>query len=800
LDTGGLDSIFLRSALALVVAVPACLLAFGAPVAGAAAGAQIRSTIAKPAAAPGAVPARGRHVLPFLVQNRANYEALKRAAIRRAQRSGALPGLAPTSPAPRAFVLGGILNAPGLSADDNSAFNDGTPPDTTGAIGPNAYIEFVNTVIAEYDRNTLARMGDPVQGDHFMGVDGDITFDIQIQWDQEGGRWFYLADDCGPPPSNPQQNPCADTNDNGLVFGWSKTADPAGMNPSQWCHFHLASGGTKSQPLLDDYPKLGHDDTHLIFGTNLFGGAGGQTFESARVWVLPKPAPGDASCPATLPTSTTFGTPGTPSSPLTLPNGHLASTPVPANTADNLASGYVVAADDPTADNAPKNRLMAWHVTNTSPPALAEDGLMTVATYDVPAPAAQAGSALNTLDTLDARLTQAVAVTDPSVGQEAVWTQHTIDGPGGRSVDRWYELLPGSLTVRQQGTISNPTDFVFNGAISPTIDGRAAAIDYNVSGTDRNPEIRAQSRESSAPLGQMVGEITLDTSAAADQDFSCEVAFGGPPCRWGDYAGASPDPLNPSAVWGSNQTLNPPHPLGISTLPDDPHWRTRNFALSTNAPPVASFTVGPNPATAGAPVTFNAGASSDPEGPIADYAWDLDGDGSFETDTGTTPVVTRSYAGPGAVTVALRVTDGDGLTSSTSTLLTVNAAQATAPRDATRPLLRISFRKTQKLGGVRRHGLTAKARCNEPCTVRLMLQIPRRTARRLHIAARYVTIGRLTKRLAANRTTRIHLKLSRKARKLLAHVRKIDLRLTARATDRAGNRGRTLVRSVTLKR
>jgi hypothetical protein len=298
----------------------------------------------------------------------------------------------------------------------------------------------------------------------------------------------------------------------------------------------------------------------------------------------------------------------------------------------------------------------------------------------------------------------------------------------------------------------------------------------------------------------MVGEITLDTSAAADQDFSCEVVFGGPPCRWGDYAGASPDPLNVSAVWGSNQTLNPPHPLGVSTLPDDPHWRTRNFALSTNAPPVASFTVSPSPAAVGAPVTFNAGASSDPEGPIADYAWDLDGDGSFETDTGTTPVATRSYAGPGALTVSLRVTDGDGLTSSTSALLTVNATPATAPPDTTPPVLTLNLRKTQKLGGVRRHGLTVKARCNEPCSVRFTLQIARRTARRLHIAARYVTIGKLPKQLLANRTTRIHLKLSRKARKLLAHIRKINLRLTARATDRSGNRGRALVRSVTLKR
>ena len=177
------------------------------------------------------------------------------------------------------------------------------------------------------------------------------------------------------------------------------------------------------------------------------------------------------------------------------------------------------------------------------------------------------------IDSQDARLTQAVAHVDPVAGAEAVWTQHTVAGAGGRSVVRWYELLPASHVVRQQGTISSASQFVFNGAISPAINGTTAAINYNTGSSGQLVDIRAQSRLGSTALGQMSGEIVLGTSSATDEDFSCGGAA--TPCRWGDYAGASPDPNNEQAIWGSNQ-LNGP-------LTTDPAWRTRNFELTDTA-------------------------------------------------------------------------------------------------------------------------------------------------------------------------------------------------------------------------
>ena len=69
-------------------------------------------------------------------------------------------------------------------------------------------------------------------------------------------------------------------------------------------------------------------------------------------------------------------------------------------------------------------------------------------------------------------------------------------------------------------------------------------------------------------------------------------------------------------------------------------------------------------------MTFDASASSDPDGPLASLRWDLDGDGSYET-SGVT--ASRSYANPGTFTVALLVKDSDGATRRTTRQVVVEA-------------------------------------------------------------------------------------------------------------------------------
>jgi len=83
--------------------------------------------------------------------------------------------------------------------------------------------------------------------------------------------------------------------------------------------------------------------------------------------------------------------------------------------------------------------------------------------------------------------------------------------------------------------------------------------------------------------------------------------------------------------------------------------------------PVASFTFSPLTPYAGEIVTFDGTASYDPNGYIDSYLWDF-GDGT----NGTGEIATHSFADNGTYTVALTVTDSDGLTNTTSADVTVH--------------------------------------------------------------------------------------------------------------------------------
>ena len=79
--------------------------------------------------------------------------------------------------------------------------------------------------------------------------------------------------------------------------------------------------------------------------------------------------------------------------------------------------------------------------------------------------------------------------------------------------------------------------------------------------------------------------------------------------------------------------------------------RVRYGAVDARAS--ADVTSGPNPLT----VNFSAATSASTGATITKYQWDLDGDGTFETDTGTTDHVQHTYVQAGVTKVKVRVTD-----------------------------------------------------------------------------------------------------------------------------------------------
>jgi len=89
-----------------------------------------------------------------------------------------------------------------------------------------------------------------------------------------------------------------------------------------------------------------------------------------------------------------------------------------------------------------------------------------------------------------------------------------------------------------------------------------------------------------------------------------------------------------------------------------------------NLPPTAVATAEPSELSTGDPVTLDASMSVDPspDGSIAQYEWDLDGDGSFE-HAGSSPTLCHRYDDDGSYAVRVRVTDDDGAMTASDPIL-----------------------------------------------------------------------------------------------------------------------------------
>jgi PKD repeat protein len=90
-------------------------------------------------------------------------------------------------------------------------------------------------------------------------------------------------------------------------------------------------------------------------------------------------------------------------------------------------------------------------------------------------------------------------------------------------------------------------------------------------------------------------------------------------------------------------------------------------AVLTTAPPLAVAEATPTFGPVPLDVSFDGTASSDPEGGVVTYAWDLDGDGELDDSTSATPTFTYTQAG--SVTVELRVTDPRGASDTDSLVI-----------------------------------------------------------------------------------------------------------------------------------
>jgi len=468
----------------------------------------------------------------------------------------------PNSPA---LVVGGgptVSSYANVSPSFNGTYwTGGTPPDTTGAIGPDRYIETVNTQYAIY-----SRMGSLVNSgslSSLTGIPGGFfgysLSDPQMMWDAKTQRFYYSAV----------------YYDfflfrNGIAVGWSKTATPA--SPSDFCKYAIPFSTE-----LPDYPKLGDSSDFLLFGYNMFGFFGSR-YDGSQFTILNKPPAGSACAPTSAFAVSTSGV-------LHNADNSRAATPVPANLVDDSnGAGYVVAnADLSVAPSA--NFVSVYSVTTNGTnangipvPKVSGPTNVTVPSYSMPADAPQSGSSY-LLDTLDGRFEASIAAVDPGHGNAmAVWTAHAVFGGAGAE-ERWYEIDPTAGSLLQSGAVSDPSLFVWNGAVSPdranngagAAFGDSMAMSVSTSSAATYPAIQFVWKSGA---GAQSALNNLVQAGGASVDFSCSTTS---PCRWGDYSGASPDPAatgSAGKVWLANQY----NLAGGST--SSTSWRTWLFGVA----------------------------------------------------------------------------------------------------------------------------------------------------------------------------------------------------------------------------
>jgi len=177
------------------------------------------------------------------------------------------------------------------------------------------------------------------------------------------------------------------------------------------------------------------------------------------------------------------------------------------------------------------------------------------------------------------------------------------------------------------------------------------------------PAVHAEPLTGEAPL-----QVSFDATASTDSD-GIVIAY-----RWSFGDGTD----------GHGQTIdhtfNVPGTYAARLAVEDDDGAEVSLWVDVvvdppNVPPSAAFVFAPSWAFPEAPVQFDASASSDADGVIVAYAWDL-GDGAV----GAGPMVEHAFPEPGLYSVTLTVTDDDGATRQRTLAVFVSPTPDQAPQ------------------------------------------------------------------------------------------------------------------------
>src|SRR5216117_684494 len=548
--------------------------------------------------------------------------------------SAAQPGPAAIAAAAPALLnsFAGVGN--GFSGPNGTFSVNSAPPDTNGAVGPNHYVETVNTSFAIFNKTGTVLFGPVPNSTVWSGFGGGCQTnndgDPTVVYDGIADRWVISQFSVTTTPYL-------------MCVAVSTTSDPTG---SYYCYSF--SYGSVNFP---DYPKLSVWPDAYYLTVNLF--ANGSTFAGAGVAALDrsKMLAGQPATQQLFYTGTAYG-------------GLLASTLDGSRLPPTGSPNYLVGLGTTSS-------LATWkyHVDWTTPSNSTFSGptFVAVASY---AEACAGGTCIpqsgttQRLDSLADRVMYRLAYRNFG-DHEALVVNHSVTAGSSTGI-RWYELRPsgGNLTLFQQGTYAPDASYRWMGSIAMDQAG-GIGLGFSVSSSSLKPQIHYTGRLATDPAGQMSqGEGTIINGAG--------VQTGRGLSRWGDYSSMGVDPADGCTFWYANEyipangSFNWSTRIGTFKLPGC--GVTNDFSISANPSSVSATQNGSatstiaTAVTSGSAQTVSLSASGLPSGATASFS-------PASVTAGGSSMLTLGAGTAAAGTYTITVT-GTGASATHSTALT----------------------------------------------------------------------------------------------------------------------------------
>lgn len=392
------------------------------------------------------------------------------------------------------------------------------PPDCNGTVGPNHYMQTVNTTYAIYNKSGTLLAGPTNMNLLFNGVSGTSCNDGDplVQYDEQAQRWIAVEFSlCG-------------TNDLMLV-AVSSSSDPTGS----WYAYSFDVADTP------DYEKIGVWQDGYYMGTNTGSGNDIYVFERSQMLI------GGAS-----PKMVAFDNAWRPST------GFLCVPPLDNDGAFAPAGtpGLFIAFNDDAVGGGSDQLWIYELAVNWTTPAnstfvrsqqiavTAFDSQFDTNWDDITQPGTQK------LDGVPQVIMNAPQYRNFGTYQTIVCC-HTVDVNGSNQAGiRWYELrkTTGSWSVRQSGTYAPDANSRWMGSIMLNGSGKIG-LAYSIASSSVYPGIRYCGQSASAytnATGIMdIPEEIIQTGTVSQTTYN----------RWGDYALLSVDPTDDQTFWFTSE-------------------------------------------------------------------------------------------------------------------------------------------------------------------------------------------------------------------------------------------------------